>query len=347
MPDAHFESEELIGIVFARARLMPDQYAELVHDISQRYGLSLGEIEKRVESRRARFAGCLTRRGAARMLAAQSQLEYILGIRHVAGLELTDAVAAAIAEASDGHLATLGYWPHPHEDCVSIASRYVQAIDTIIESRLNSSISIKLDRLEFNRDAVFQVFRHAKLRNVCVHFDAESLPSTDRVLSFVEKGLEMGTDLSTTLPSRWQRSSQDAERLIALGVPFRIVKGQGTDPDSPDIDPRRSFLDLVKQVAGRASHVAVATHDRRVAEPALDLLLATGTPCSLEQLRFLPRLDFLAARRGVPVRVYVPYGRPGLPYTLAQVARRPAILLWVVRDLTVGSGRQIAIRSRS
>lgn len=316
---------------------MPDHYAELIQDISQRYGLSVGDIEKRVESRRARFAGCLTRSGAARMLAAQSKLEYVLGMRHVAGLELSDAVAAAIREARDGRLATLGYWPHPHEDSVSVASRYVQAIDTIVESQIDSSISIKLDRLQFNRDALFRVFHHAKLRQVRVHFDAESLAAADHVLSFLEKGLEMGVDLSTTLPSRWRRSVEDAERLISLGVPFRIVKGQGKDPDSPHIDPRQSFVDLVRHVAGRAAHVAIATHDRRVAEPALDLLLAAGTPCSLEQLRFLPRLDFLAARRDVPVRIYVPYGRPGLPYTLAQVTRRPAILLWVLRDLSAGS----------
>ena len=312
---------------------MNDGYAELVHGISRRYGLSVDDVEQRVANRCARCSGWLTRSGAARMVAAQSRLEYVLGVRHVAGLELSDAVAAAVAESQRGNLTTLGYWPQPHESASSIGSRYVRAIDAIVESALDSSISIKLDRLAFDREALLQVFDHAKSRGVRVHFDAESLPSTDQVLAFVEEGLDLGVVVSMTLPSRWERSPTDAERLIALGVPFRIVKGQGRDPHKPGIDPRRSFVDLVKQVAGRAAHVAVATHDRRVAEASLDLLLAANTPCSLEQLRFLPRLDTIAGRRGVPVRVYVPYGRPGLPYTLTQVTRRPAILLWALRDL--------------
>lgn len=318
---------------------MSDQYTTLVLDISRRYGLTVEDIEQRVESRRKRFPGWLSKRGAARLLAAQSQLEYVLGLRHVAGLELADAMAAAIAESQRGHAATLGYWPHPHERAARIASQYVQAIDAIAGSPVDSSISIKLDRLEFDRDALFTVFRHAQSRGVRVHFDAENLPSQDDVLAFIAEGRALGVDLSATLPSRWARSTRDADRLIEMGVPFRIVKGQGKDPARPDIDPCRSFLDLVRQVAGRAPHVAVATHDRRVAEAALDLLLAARTPASLEQLRFLPRLDAAAARRGVPVRVYIPYGRPGLPYTLTQVTRRPAILLWVLRDLTARCGR--------
>jgi hypothetical protein len=62
------------------------------------------------------------------------------------------------------------------------------------------------------------------------------------------------------------------------------------------------------------------------------MLLAAKTPCSLEQLRSLPRLDFLAEKRGIPVRVYVAYGRFGLPYAIDEITRRPAIVWWILRD---------------
>lgn len=318
-----------------------DHYTHLVRDISSRYHLSVDEVEQRIASRCARFGGRLSRRGAARLLAAQSRLEEVLGLRHVAGLELADAVDAAMAEAAAGRLATIGYWPQPREATFRVTDQYIAGIDAIATASLDSSISVKPDRLGFDRGAVRAIFRHARLRRVRVHFDAENPRSVDQVLACVDDGLALGGDVSATLPSRWARSTADAERLLALGVPMRIVKGQGPDPDHRGIDPRQSFARLVEQVAGRGCHVAVATHDRRLAESALDRLIEARTSCSLEQLRFLPRLDRIAAARGVPVRVYVPYGRPGLPYTLNQVTRRPAILLWAIRDLSAHALRRV------
>jgi proline dehydrogenase len=323
------------------------EYGELLNVIALRYAVTPEQVDERVSSRRKKVFGLVGRRLAARsvqaslaMTAAEQRLSNFLAssARHVSGLNIEDAIAAARHERERGRQSTLGYWPQPNEAPVSIANHYlraVEAIDATGPSRLDSSISIKVDQLGFDHDLVVQVLQYAKQHRVRVHFDAQGYDTTDRTLAFIELGVAMGADVSGTLPSRWRRSSADAERFIQWGIPMRIVKGQGADPTEPKIDPRRSYLELVEQLAGRASHVGVATHDRRTAEAALDRLLAAGTPCSLEQLRSLPRLDFLAAGRGVPVRAYIAFGRFGLPYSVGEFMRRPAILGWILRDLAV------------
>jgi proline dehydrogenase len=321
---------------------MTDPYGQLVERLSDRCGLGVHQIERMVEARRAQSWRLLGKATAVWLVAAHTRLTQYLGARHVTGLDIAHAVAAATVEAHRGHLSTLGYWPHPRETPALLAEEHLRAIDAIAESHLPSSISIKAERLGCDRHAVLRVLRHAIPRRVRVHFDAETQHSVDSILALVEEGLTLGADVSVTLPSRWQRSSADAEQIVRLRIPCRIVKGQGRDPAHPRIDPRRSFVDLVEQVAGRAAHVAIATHDRRVAGPALDRLLATQTPCSLEQLRSLPRLDALAAARGVPIRVYVAYGRSGLPYALTQILGRPAIIGWVLRDLLVRPRHRVA-----
>jgi hypothetical protein len=65
------------------------------------------------------------------------------------------------------------------------------------------------------------------------------------------------------------RSLQDAERIIDYGILVRIVKGQWADPSAPGLDPRRNYLDIIHRLSGRAAHVAIATHDR---------ILANGYP---------------------------------------------------------------------
>jgi proline dehydrogenase len=197
------------------------------------------------------------------------------------------------------------------------------------------SVSIKPDHLAFDERHLRPVLEAAQERRVRVHFDAQAFDTAERTLACVEEALAAGTEVSATLPARWRRSAEDAERIVRWGIPVRVVKGQGADPGDPKIDPRRAFLELVERLAGRAAHVAVATHDRRTAEPALLMLQSTRTACSLEQLRSLPRLDDLAHLLDVPLRVYVAYGRFGLPYAVGEVLRRPAIAGWILRDLLV------------
>ena len=80
--------------------------------------------------------------------------------------------------------------------------------------------------------------------------------------------------------------------------------------------------------------MAIATHNPVLAARALDRLIAAGTPCALEQLRGLPRRRTMAAarRRGVPVRLYIPFGPGWWPYAIDKALARPHLPLWWLRD---------------
>lgn len=253
--------------------------------------------------------------------------------RHISGRDIPAAIAAARAEAARGKWLTLGYWSRSGEAPAQIAAQYIAGVDGISAAGLDSSLSIKMDTVGFQRALLLPLFEHARVRGVRLHFDSQSWETASPTFELLDEAREMGVAVSASITARWRRSRDDAERMIALGVPMRIVKGQGGDPGDRSIDPRRAFLDIVRLCAGRASHVGIATHDRRVAEPALDILKESGVSCCLEQLTSLPRLDFVADKRKLPVLVYVAYGRVGLPYATTELFRRPAIIGWIARDL--------------
>jgi proline dehydrogenase len=112
------------------------------------------------------------------------------------------------------------------------------------------------------------------------------------------------------------------------------VKGEWRDPDADPGNIDAAFLALVSRLAGRTAPVAVATHQPALAERALYILIASGTPCELEQRRGLPRRRTVAAarRRGVPVRVYIPFGPDWWPYAVDKALARPHLPLWMLRD---------------
>src|SRR5262245_15484705 len=154
----------------------------------------------------------------------------------------------------------------------------------------------------------------------------------------IEDGLARYRRLGCTLPGRWRRSLRDAARAADLGLRVRVVKGQFPDMPRGEMDPRSGFLEVVDRLAGRARFVAVATHDAELARTALRWLKGSGTSCEIELLFGLPlgRVTRVAREAGVPVRLYVPYGHPWLPYRLSDVGDKPTLLWWLARDLLAG-----------
>jgi proline dehydrogenase len=160
--------------------------------------------------------------------------------------------------------------------------------------------------------------------------DAHAPGQADATLDLAGRFPGMGL----AIPARWRRSVADAARLRDTRAPLRLVKGEWADPDSDPPDLRHACLDLVRLLAGRRAPVIVASHDPALVGPALDLLIAAGTPCLLEQLRGLPRRRTmaLAQARGVAVRVYHPTGPGWWPYAIDKALARPYLPGWWWRD---------------
>ncbi len=214
---------------------------------------------------------------------------------------------------------------------------YVEALAALAGSQ--DYLSIKLPALRFSSSLVGQVAEAARARGIPLHCDSHGIADTPATQARVDEMLAAGTRVSITLPGRWRRSVEDAAWASSRGLAVRVVKGQWPDPDDPRRDLRAGFLDVIDRLAGSSAAVAVATHDVPLAAEAMGWLAAAGTPHSLELLFGLPRTAALelARSRGVPVRVYVPYGAAYLPYALSRLRQNPRIAWWLLKDL-VGAG---------
>jgi proline dehydrogenase len=258
---------------------------------------------------------------------------------YAAGPELADALRVCALMSGRGIASTIGYWNRQGERPRQVADIYLAALDALSREGLDCYLSIKAWSLGFAGDLLAEVLGHGKRGGIGIHFDSRGPETADQTFSLISALLPRSPQLSCTIPGRWRRSLRDVDVAVELGLGVRVVKGEWGDLDEPDdLDLRAGFLALVDRLAGRARHVAVATHDPALAREALRRLHAARTPCSLELLFGFPVRPGLRVARaaGVPVRLYVPYGQAGLPYQLAQARQDPRVCWWFCRDLLLG-----------
>lgn len=261
-----------------------------------------------------------------------------LAATHVAGPELSDAISVCRNLALYGVNTTLCLWGMSGRKPRQVVVEYANALYALAHRKLHPVFSIKAPDFGFDFELLKDVLDVARSEGIFFRFDAQDPGSADPTFALMEKALAYYPHIGCTLPARWRRSFSDAERIVDLKIPVRIVKGQWPDSSIPHVDARASFLFLAGILAGRDLDVTIATHDVKLAAKSLTRLKESNSSCELEQMFGLPLSGIKIARSmGVPLRIYVPYGHPSLPYNFSEIRTRPAMLAWAVRDLILGT----------
>lgn len=250
---------------------------------------------------------------------------------YVAGESLADARRVAVQWSSKNIPCTLGYWDNADDKPRQTANHYLECIAGMQEDEY---ISIKLTALDYSEELLSELAEGVARKKVRLHFDAMDPPSAEPTRKAVESFVKRNSGLSVgyTLPGRWKRSEDDARWAAECNLNVRVVKGQF--PDDPTYDPAAGYSRVIDVLAGKARHVAVATHDVALGERSLNRLRESDTSCELELLHGLPtRKSLKSARsRADKVRIYIGYGKAHLPYAVQKVMDNPRMIGWLVRD---------------
>jgi proline dehydrogenase len=155
-----------------------------------------------------------------------------------------------------------------------------------------------------------------------VQVGAEEAALTDAVqacvLAVAARGL--ADRLGATVQANLVRSPADADVLADAGVHIRLVKGayvEATGAHAYGEPTDVAFLRLGFRLAERGAAWSIASHDGRLREA---LLLAHGTVPVEQLLGVRPEALDELHDRGVPTRVYVPYGADWFRYWVRRLA---------------------------
>lgn len=255
----------------------------------------------------------------------------------VGGESLDEAWAVAERLQADGTPSTLGFWDDQTYAPADVVRIYRDTIERIGDGSLDSYISIKPPALRYDPAVARDLASAAAAKRVRIHVDSHGESAADPTWSFIEEMAgPLGPDLiSLSVPGRWPRSVSDIDRAAELGIRVRIVKGQWPAETGQDQPFAAGFVSLLAAAAGRVNQLAIATHDPEVIRSCLTILRQRGTPCEQEFIMGVASNETMTLARngGLPVRIYIPYGRGFIPNALGSLRRNPAMALHVMRRL--------------
>jgi proline dehydrogenase len=250
--------------------------------------------------------------------------------RYVAGRSRHEALATTVDLLAQGHGVSVDLFGELVRDRATadrVTEDYLTLAAAFPVPPADVWLSLDLSHLAIDTDPSGAADRLARIAEALppgrrIQVGAEGAVRTDAVLGCVldVAARGMADRLGATVQANLLRSEHDVDTLNAAGVHVRLVKGAyleptGTHPYGEATDVAYLRLGFTLQEAGAAW--SMATHDGRLREA---LLLARGA-VPVEQL-FGVRPEALdqLKERGVPTRVYVPYGPDWFRYWLRRVA---------------------------
>ncbi len=253
--------------------------------------------------------------GAVRGVPAGERLSWSAASRYVAGRGRDEALTVTGRLLAAGRGVSVDLFGEQVTD-VGAADRVVEEYRSLAAALpappADVWLSVDLSHLALDADPAGTADRLAAIAAALppgrrVQVGAEDAVRTDAVLGCVlaVAGRGLADRLGATVQANLVRSPGDADALADAGV-HRY--GEPTDV---------AYLRLGARLAGRGADWSMATHDGRLREA----LLLVGGPVPVEQLLGVRPdvLDDLAAR-GVPTRVYVPYGADWFRYWMRRLA---------------------------
>ncbi len=174
-----------------------------------------------------------------------------------------------------------------------------------------------------------------------VRFDMEGSDCTERTVNMCLELHEPHKNLGLVLQSYLHRTEADVDRVIQNKISTRLCKGAYKEPATIAFqsmtDVRENFLKQARRLLKEGHLPAIATHDEYLIKTLLEFIKQENiSPQSFYfELLYGVRRDLqkILLDKGYRVRIYVPYGKSWLPYTLRRLGERKENILFVVKDL--------------
>jgi proline dehydrogenase len=270
--------------------------------------------------------------------------------RWVSGLNSAQAMAC-VAKLNEKNVSAtldlLGENITSREQASVCTKEYLQLLEDVAARKLNSHVSVKLTMLGLDIDEGFcfeqlcLLLARADALGNRVALDMEGTAYTERTLAMYEKAAQTYRSPEIVLQAYLKRTVADAERVMSANGRFRLCKGAYKEPahlayqDMKDIQSQ--YLKIAKAVLGKATRLAIATHDDFLIEELMKHIRENNIKKECYEFQMLygmrEKTWYKIASLGHNFTVYVPYGEHWQAYYSRRLAERKENVFFVLKNL--------------
>jgi proline dehydrogenase len=269
--------------------------------------------------------------------------------RFVAGETAGDFLAVAKALNAQGFAVAcgiLGEGVRNAEEAQSATDQYCALLHAFAEQRIDANVAFKLTHVGLDLSPDLALANAARIAQAAsetgntMRLDMEQSRYVDPTLAIYRALRTQFACVGFVLQAYLFRSLSDLQSAMALQPNVRIVKGAYLEPPSvafaakAEVDA--NYMRLLETALSCDGYTAIATHDRRIIERAIELVEGLGLP---KRGRFVFQMLYgisgavaqELARAGYRVRLAVPFGGYWFPYLMRRLAERPANLAFFLK----------------
>ena len=228
----------------------------------------------------------------------------------------------------------------------AVVRAYREIIDRIADEQLRANVALKLTHLGLDVDEELALrnlralVERATERDGFIRIDMEQSSYVDATLRIYrrlrEDGLDAGRNGAAVLPLPHPGRPRDA-----APSPPEPPAGEGRLPGTTRVayahraEVDDAYVRLMERMLVEAGHTAIATHDERLIERAIQFTTENEIARDRFEFQMLygvrTQLQLDLVRRGYKVLVATPFGPDWYPYLMRRLGERPANLLFFAR----------------
>lgn len=276
---------------------------------------------------------------------------YFLARRFVAGESVESAIAAVRALNSLGMSTTLDFLGEDvleRDAAMRQRDVYLEMLDAIARSRVDSNVSLKLTAMGLlvDEDLALEnllaiVGRAANNPDPFVRIDMEGSSVLEATLRVFERAFAEYRNVGPVLQAYLKRTPGDVERAISERARVRLCKGAYNESAEiaykrmPEI--RTHYLDCARELLTRGNYPGIATHDRRLIAAVKQFVGERGISPERFEFQMLygcrPRVQREIVAQGYRLRIYVPFGTHWAGYFYRRVLERRENALFALSSI--------------